>query len=89
MRFLIRCILIVFVAATAAAQAVPLLPDVQQYTLSNGLRVVLAPDSSQHDAAVELWFPAGSPVEPLGQWGIAHFFEHVFGPATRLMANPQ
>jgi zinc protease len=79
----------VLAATSAAAQSARPLLDVQQYALPNGLRVVLAPDSSQHDVAVELWFPAGSAVEPPGQWGIAHFFEHVFGPSTRLMANPE
>jgi zinc protease len=48
-----------------------------EYTLPNGLRVILSPDHSAPVAAVELWFRVGSRDEPPGRMGMAHLFEHL------------
>ncbi len=55
------------------------LPKVQfkEYTLKNGLRVILHPDKSTPIVAVNLWYHVGSKNEVPGRTGFAHLFEHM------------
>jgi zinc protease len=50
---------------------------VAQYSLDNGLRVVLSRDSSTPVVAVNLWYNVGSRNERPGRTGFAHLFEHM------------
>jgi predicted Zn-dependent peptidase len=45
-------------------------------TLSNGLRVLIAPDRLAPVVAVNLWYDVGSRHESPGKTGFAHLFEH-------------
>ncbi len=49
----------------------------EQYTLDNGLQVILAPDPGATAVAVNLWYNAGSRHERPGRSGFAHLFEHL------------
>jgi zinc protease len=49
----------------------------EQYSLDNGLRVVLSRDSSAPVVAVNLWYGVGSRNERPGRTGFAHLFEHM------------
>lgn len=53
------------------------LAGVSQERLDNGLRLVLAPDSSVPVVAVNLWYAVGSRDERPSQTGFAHLFEHM------------
>lgn len=59
-----------------------------RYELPNGLEVVLLPDSTRDEVAVELWNHVGTRHEPVGKFGLAHFFEHAlpYGAASRSLA---
>jgi zinc protease len=48
-----------------------------QFTLANGLRVVLHEDHSVPVVAVNVWYHAGSGREKPGRTGFAHLFEHL------------
>lgn len=48
-----------------------------QYTLPNGLRVILSEDRTTPTVAVNLWYHVGSKNEEVGRTGFAHLFEHV------------
>lgn len=50
---------------------------VEQFSLGNGLRVVVAPDRAAPIVAVNLWYNVGSRHEPAGKHGFAHLFEHL------------
>ncbi|MDQ6874265.1 MAG: insulinase family protein [Actinomycetota bacterium] len=50
---------------------------VERTTLSNGLRVVLAPDHSAPVVAVAAYYDVGIRSEPEGRTGFAHLFEHL------------
>ena len=54
----------------------PLLPY-EQFTLPNGLRVVVQEDHSAPKVAVAVWYHVGSMNEPAGKSGFAHLFEHL------------
>lgn len=49
----------------------------EKYTLSNGLRVILAPDRSAPVATVYVIYGVGARSEEKGRTGFAHLFEHM------------
>ncbi len=49
----------------------------QQFTLPNGLRVVVHTDRKAPIVAVSVWYNVGSKFEPKGKTGFAHLFEHL------------
>lgn len=50
---------------------------IEQYTLENGLRVVLNQDNSVPVVAVAVYYDVGSRNERIGRTGFAHLFEHM------------
>jgi predicted Zn-dependent peptidase len=48
-----------------------------QFTLDNGLRVVVHTDRKAPVVAVSVWYGVGSKHEPKGKTGFAHLFEHL------------
>ncbi|HMS16591.1 MAG TPA: insulinase family protein, partial [Planctomycetota bacterium] len=54
----------------------------ERLTLSNGLRVILHPDTSLPLVAVNLWYRVGSKDERPGKTGFAHLFEHLMFMGT-------
>ena len=51
--------------------------DIEQYTLDNGLEVILVRDTSAPTVAVNLWYEVGGANDPEGKSGFAHLFEHL------------
>jgi zinc protease len=49
----------------------------ERMTLPNGLTVILAPNHSVPQVAVDVWYHVGSKNEIAGHTGFAHMFEHV------------
>ena len=49
----------------------------RQFTLKNGLRVVVSTDRKAPVVAVSVWYDVGSKHEPAGRTGFAHLFEHL------------
>ena len=49
----------------------------QQFTLPNGLQVVVHEDHKAPIVAVNVWYHVGSKDEPVGKSGFAHLFEHL------------
>ena len=49
----------------------------EQYTLANGLEVILRRESRLPVAAVNLWYHVGPADEEAGRTGFAHLFEHM------------
>jgi zinc protease len=49
----------------------------QQFTLPNGLRVIVHTDRKAPIVAVNIWYHVGSKDEPKGRSGFAHLFEHL------------
>jgi len=52
-------------------------PKVRSLTLSNGLRVLLAPDQSSPTTSVWVWYRVGSKNEGPGITGASHWVEHM------------
>ncbi|MFN2400405.1 MAG: M16 family metallopeptidase [Gemmatimonadaceae bacterium] len=64
------------VVSAAHAQNVPKL-EVEKYTLSNGLEVILHEDRSVPMVAINTFYKVGSADELPGRTGFAHLFEHI------------
>lgn len=50
---------------------------VEEHRLGNGLRLVMAPDTTTPVTSVNLWYGVGSRNEAPGRTGLAHLFEHM------------
>ena len=71
-------------AAWAAPAAAPVGVDIsyQQFTLANGLRVIVHTDRKAPIVAVNIWYHVGSKDEAPGKSGFAHLFEHLMFQAS-------
>lgn len=63
------------IAQPAAGAAVDI--PYQEFTLPNGLRVIVHTDRKAPIVAVNIWYHVGSKDEPAGRTGFAHLFEHL------------
>jgi zinc protease len=62
--------------STLRAQS-PAPVKLEQYTLPNGLKVILSEDHAAQVVAVDVWYDVGSRNEVPGRTGFAHLFEHM------------
>jgi len=73
-------------AALAAAFAAPahagIGPEITNFTLSNGLDVVVIPDHRAPVVTHMVWYKVGSADETPGKSGLAHFLEHLMFKGT-------
>jgi len=89
----------VFVLAILSAAAAAALPPgvtqgpsvegITQYTLANGLRVLLFPDASTPKITVNVTYLVGSRMENYGETGMAHLLEHLVFKGTPSRSNIQ
>jgi len=56
-------------------------------TLTNGMRVLAAPDSSSPTVAIQVWYHVGSKDDPQNRSGFAHLFEHIMFKSTKNMKS--
>ncbi len=70
---------LVFGAITARAE----LFEAHQFTLANGLDVVVIPNHRAPIVTQMVWYKVGAADEPLGKSGIAHFLEHLMFRGTK------
>lgn len=71
----------------AGVQQGPSVEGVTEYTLNNGLRVLLAPDPSRATTTVNMTYLVGSRHENYGETGMAHLLEHMLFRGTPSLRN--
>ncbi len=72
-------------APAYAEDAPPVMaPDASQFTLDNGLTVVVVPDHRAPVVTQMVWYKVGAADEMRGHTGIAHFLEHLMFKGTAL-----
>ena len=76
-RALLRAASFIALAAAPLAAQTPAKVPIEQYTLENGLTVILAEDHSAQVVAVDVWYDVGSRDEARNRTGFAHLFEHM------------
>jgi zinc protease len=62
---------------------------IEHKTLANGLRVVVAPDSTAPVVTVGVYYKIGFRLEPQGRSGFAHLFEHMMFQGSENAAKMQ
>src|ERR1700735_4553966 len=62
-------------------------PDVTDFTLANGLEVVVIPDHRTPVVTHMIWYKVGAADETPGKSGLAHFLEHLMFKGTA--KNPE
>lgn len=67
----------------AGAWAADLQPPTHEFTLDNGLRVLVRQDHRAPVAVVMVWYKVGSIDEPPGMTGISHMLEHMLFKDTK------
>ncbi|MEK7262918.1 MAG: pitrilysin family protein [Bacteroidota bacterium] len=79
--------LLMFTSLTFAFEQVQV--KFQQYTLSNGLTVILHEDHSAPVIATVVWYHVGSKNEELHRTGFAHLFEHMMFQGSEHVADDE
>src|SRR5262245_44189839 len=77
MKFAAAALFAVLLAVAVAAETPPLQLPYTQFTLPNGLHVILHEDHSVPVVSVNVWYHVGSGRERAGRTGFAHLFEHL------------
>jgi zinc protease len=62
-------------------------PNVTEYTLDNGLTVILAPSKTAQSVALVTQYEVGSADEAPGRSGFAHLFEHLMFEGTKAVPD--
>src|SRR5689334_13199128 len=62
---------------TSWASAQDIVVPCEQFTLPNGLNVILHKDNTIPRVTVNVWYHVGSGSEKPGRTGFAHLFEHI------------
>jgi zinc protease len=82
------------IASTSAAATLPAgvtqgptVEGITEYTLANGLRVLLFPDETQPKTTVNVTYLVGSRMENYGETGMAHLLEHMLFKGTPTRGN--
>ncbi len=65
------------VQAQTAPKLITTVEGIKEYELKNGLRILLMPDESQTNIAINIVYKVGSRHEGLGETGMAHLLEHM------------
>ena len=73
--------------AASALKAVAQVEGITEYRLSNGLRILLAPDASKPTTTVNITYLVGSRHENYGETGMAHLLEHMVFKGTTSRSN--
>lgn len=74
--------MLAFAQHTPAAAA----PRASEFTLANGMQVVVIPDHRAPVVTHMVWYKVGAADEPKGVSGIAHFLEHLMFKSTEKIA---
>ncbi|MGQ0739100.1 MAG: M16 family metallopeptidase [Bacteroidota bacterium] len=75
------------VTAQTAPKLITTVEGIKEYELSNGLRILLMPDASQTNIAVNIVYKVGSRHEGYGESGMAHLLEHMLFKQCKKFAD--
>ena len=74
-------------AAAVKAAKLSTVEGITEFTLPNGMRVLLAPDASKPTTTVNITYLVGSRHENYGETGMAHLLEHMVFKGTLTSGN--
>jgi zinc protease len=88
-RRILLVLLALFTVPLSAQSPAPLQVPYRQFTLANGLNVILHRDPSIPIVAVNTWYYVGSANEKPGRTGFAHLFEHLMFEGSKHVPEGQ
>ncbi|HEX5957400.1 MAG TPA: insulinase family protein, partial [Hyphomicrobiaceae bacterium] len=74
--------LLLALAAITTTLAQAATGDATQFTLGNGMQVLVVPNHRVPIVTLGLWYKSGASEDPEGQTGLAHFLEHLMFKGT-------
>ncbi|SEO78032.1 zinc protease [Flavobacterium sp. CF108] len=77
----------VYAQKTEAPKYITNVEGVKEYSLNNGLKVLLIPDASQSNMVVNIVYNVGSRNEGYGEKGMAHLLEHMLFKSTKNLGD--
>ncbi|OGB84643.1 hypothetical protein A3F66_00050 [candidate division TM6 bacterium RIFCSPHIGHO2_12_FULL_32_22] len=63
------------------------IPEFKEYTLKNGLKVVVQPSPNTPDVSIKLYYHVGSKDEKESEKGLAHLLEHMIFKGTQKLSE--
>lgn len=75
--------------ATTPQQELKLLANIHEYTLDNGLQVVIKEDKRAPVVMTQIWYGVGANDEPVGKGGLSHFLEHLMFKDTPKVSSDE
>ncbi len=76
-------------AVATAAQKIQSVEGITEYRLSNGFKILLAPDAADERVTVNVTYFVGSRHEGYGETGMAHLLEHLIFKGTPNTKDPK
>lgn len=77
----------VFSQKTESPQFISNTEGIKEYSLSNGMKVLLISDASQSNAIINIVYNVGSKNEGYGEKGMAHLLEHMLFKSTKKLGD--
>jgi zinc protease len=81
-----RCLITVLLTCLWASQSRADVPSASEFSLPNGLRVIVQEDHRAPVAVVQVWYRVGGSHEQDGQTGLSHVLEHLMFKRTQHLA---
>jgi len=75
-----KLLFVMLLGTTSMALA---LPNVHEFTLDNGLKLLVREDHRAPVVVSQVWYKVGSSYEPIGLTGISHVLEHMMFKGTK------
>lgn len=76
-----------FAQKTEAPKFIGNTEGIKEYSLNNGMKVLLIPDASQSNMVVNIVYNVGSKDEGYGEKGMAHLLEHMLFKSTKNLGD--
>lgn len=87
----ILCFLMVMMSLSAFSKDKPkyerTVEGVKEYSLQNGMQILLIPDATQSNMVVNIVYKVGSRHEGYGETGMAHLLEHMLFKSTKNLGD--
>lgn len=81
--------LVVALLIPAVAGAASLTASTKEFTLNNGMKVLIVEDHKAPLATFQIWYRVGSRNEPIGKTGMSHLLEHMMFKGTPKYGSKQ
>ena len=78
---------LIFAQKAEAPKFIGNIEGIKEYSLTNGMRVLLIPDGSQSNMVVNIIYNVGSKDEGYGEKGMAHLLEHMLFKSTKNLGD--